>query len=228
MGSSSALWEQDERWLCHSSIFCAVAWGCHGLWFGYQISLPHNVELQVEVWMLTWAPGSGTPIHKDVSEEVFTILKGSGTLYVSPASDALFPGKPQTFPIYPNSTFIIPADSVHQVLWPALTLKLFVAKFWFVSQILNWCNKQFLCCLIMNPQHLTVINLDAHRCSIQWIQGICRYWLPCPSLPWNRKSIASHLFIGACWTARKMYLRSPFPWVSKMNIMILPWNWSFF
>lgn len=71
---------------------------------------------EVEVWMLTWAPGSGTPIHKDVSEEVFTILKGSGTLYVSPASDALFPGKPQSFPIYPNSTFIVPWDSVHQVL----------------------------------------------------------------------------------------------------------------
>jgi len=70
----------------------------------------------VEVWFITYAPGSGTPIHRDLAEEVFTILKGSGTLYVSPASDALFPGKPQTFPIYPNSTFILPPNSVHQVL----------------------------------------------------------------------------------------------------------------
>jgi len=70
---------------------------------------------EVEVWLITYAPGSGTPIHRDACEEVFTILKGSGTLYVSPPSDALFPGKPQAFPIYPNSTFILPAHSVHQV-----------------------------------------------------------------------------------------------------------------
>ncbi|CAM6030786.1 unnamed protein product, partial [Sphagnum balticum] len=71
---------------------------------------------EVEVWLTTYAPGSGTPIHRHASEEVFIVLKGSGTLYISPASDALFPGKPQTFPIYPNSTFIVPVESVHQVL----------------------------------------------------------------------------------------------------------------
>jgi mannose-6-phosphate isomerase-like protein (cupin superfamily) len=75
----------------------------------------NNGMKEVEVWLTTYAPGSGTPIHRHACEEVFFVLKGSGTLYISPASDALFPGKPQTFPIYPNSTFIVPVDSVHQV-----------------------------------------------------------------------------------------------------------------
>ncbi|CAK9869800.1 unnamed protein product [Sphagnum jensenii] len=70
---------------------------------------------EIEVWMATYAPGSGTPIHRHNCEEVFIVLMGGGTLFLAPASNASFPGRPQMFSIYPNSTFIVPVNSVHQV-----------------------------------------------------------------------------------------------------------------
>ena len=71
--------------------------------------------LQVEVWMQTFAPNSGTPIHRHACEEVFITLKGYGTLYLSRNNDPDIPGKPEELPIYPNATFTIPVDAVHQV-----------------------------------------------------------------------------------------------------------------
>jgi mannose-6-phosphate isomerase-like protein (cupin superfamily) len=71
--------------------------------------------LQVEVWMQTFAPNSGTPIHRHECEEVFITLKGYGTLYLSRNHDPDIPGKPEELPIYPNATFTIPVDAVHQV-----------------------------------------------------------------------------------------------------------------
>lgn len=76
-----------------------------------------NTLLQVEVWMQTFAPNSGTPIHRHACEEVFITLKGSGTLYLAPKSQLGSPGQPQELPIYPNSTFTIPVDGVHQVCY---------------------------------------------------------------------------------------------------------------
>lgn len=76
-----------------------------------------NTFLQVEVWMQTFAPNSGTPIHRHACEEVFITLKGSGTLYLAPKSQLGSPGQPQELPIYPNSTFTIPVDGVHQVCY---------------------------------------------------------------------------------------------------------------
>lgn len=80
------------------------------------VGVSQNMQLQIEVWMATYAPGSGTPIHRHNCEEVFIVLMGGGTLFLAPASNASFPGRPQMFAIYPNSTFIVPMDSVHQVL----------------------------------------------------------------------------------------------------------------
>ncbi|KAG0619897.1 hypothetical protein M758_4G173500 [Ceratodon purpureus] len=75
----------------------------------------HHGMKEVEVWMQTFAPNSGTPIHRHECEEVFITLKGYGTLYLSRNRDHDVPGKPEELPIYPNATFTIPVDAVHQV-----------------------------------------------------------------------------------------------------------------
>ncbi|KAI3742736.1 hypothetical protein L1987_60430 [Smallanthus sonchifolius] len=78
-------------------------------------SLMHGLK-EVEIWLQTFAPGTRTPIHRHSCEEVFVVLKGSGTLYLAPNSHSKSPGKPQEFSIFSNSTFYIPVNDVHQ-LW---------------------------------------------------------------------------------------------------------------
>ncbi|KAE9460547.1 hypothetical protein C3L33_07528, partial [Rhododendron williamsianum] len=70
---------------------------------------------EVEVWLQTLAPGWRTPINRHSCEEVFVVLKGSGTLYLAPNSHLEYPGQPQEFRIFPNSTFHAPVDEAHQV-----------------------------------------------------------------------------------------------------------------
>jgi quercetin dioxygenase-like cupin family protein len=70
---------------------------------------------QVEVWLQTFSPGTRTPIHRHSCEEVFVVLKGSGTLYIASNSDGKYPGKPEEHFIFPNSTFHIPINDAHQV-----------------------------------------------------------------------------------------------------------------
>ncbi|RVX20456.1 Auxin-binding protein T85 [Vitis vinifera] len=77
-------------------------------------SLMHGMK-EVEVWLQTFSPGSHTPIHRHSCEEVFVVLKGSGTLYLASSSHEKHPGKPQEYPIVSNSTFHIPVNDVHQV-----------------------------------------------------------------------------------------------------------------
>ncbi|XVF32643.1 hypothetical protein REPUB_Repub17cG0100100 [Reevesia pubescens] len=76
-------------------------------------SLLHGLK-EVEVWLQTFAPGSRTPIHRHSCEEVFVVLKGSGTLYLASSSHK-YPGKPEEHSIFSNSTFHIPVNDVHQV-----------------------------------------------------------------------------------------------------------------
>lgn len=77
-------------------------------------SLLHGMK-EVEVWLQTFAPGSHTPIHRHSCEEVFLVLKGSGTLYLASNSHPKYPGDPQEFPIFSNSTFHIPVNDAHQI-----------------------------------------------------------------------------------------------------------------
>lgn len=79
-------------------------------------SAVHHGMKEIEVWMQTFAPNAGTPIHRHDCEEVFLTLKGYGTLYISRGSDPDRPGKVHEYPIYPNATFTIPVDAVHQVV----------------------------------------------------------------------------------------------------------------
>lgn len=75
----------------------------------------HHGMLEVEVWLQTYAPGAGTPIHRHSCEEVFVTLKGKGTLYMEPDSAKMIPGQPSEFAIASNTTFTIPVNHVHQV-----------------------------------------------------------------------------------------------------------------
>ncbi|CDP17524.1 unnamed protein product [Coffea canephora] len=77
-------------------------------------SLLHGMK-EVEVWLQTFAPGSHTPIHRHSCEEVFVVLKGGGTLYLASNSHSKYPGNPQEFPIFSNSTFHIPVNDAHQI-----------------------------------------------------------------------------------------------------------------
>lgn len=85
---------------------------------------------QVEVWLQTFAPGSRTPIHRHSCEEVFVVLKGSGTLYLASNSHGKYPGKPQEHFIFSNSTFHIPVNDAHQVKTTIIILR------WLASNIL--------------------------------------------------------------------------------------------
>ncbi|CAA0393371.1 unnamed protein product [Arabidopsis thaliana] len=76
-------------------------------------SVLHGMK-EVEIWLQTFAPGSETPIHRHSCEEVFVLLKGSGTLYLA-ETHGNFPGKPIEFPIFANSTIHIPINDAHQV-----------------------------------------------------------------------------------------------------------------
>ncbi|KAK7392391.1 hypothetical protein VNO78_20828 [Psophocarpus tetragonolobus] len=78
-------------------------------------SILHGMK-EVEVWLQTFSPGTQTPIHRHSCEEVFIVLKGSGTLYLASDSHGKYPGKPQEHLIFPNSTFHIPVNDAHQ-LW---------------------------------------------------------------------------------------------------------------
>ncbi|KAF2569978.1 hypothetical protein F2Q70_00000142 [Brassica cretica] len=73
-----------------------------------------SLLFSVEIWLQTFAPGSGTPIHRHSCEEVFVVLKGNGTLYMAETHGS-FPGKPIEFPVFANSTIHIPINDAHQV-----------------------------------------------------------------------------------------------------------------
>ncbi|KAG0559456.1 hypothetical protein KC19_10G106300 [Ceratodon purpureus] len=75
-------------------------------------------QKEVEAWVETIIPGRGTPIHRHELEEIFIVLKGSGTVYIAPGpeSDKNFPGEPEAIPFSSNSTFSIPWNAVHQVI----------------------------------------------------------------------------------------------------------------
>ncbi|KAI5381590.1 variant 2, Auxin-binding protein t92 [Lathyrus oleraceus] len=53
-------------------------------------SILHGMN-EVEVWLQTFSPGTHTPIHRHSCEEVFIVLKGSGTLYIASNSHMKYP-----------------------------------------------------------------------------------------------------------------------------------------
>ena len=60
----------------------------------------------LEVWGQTIEAGAATPVHRHACEEAIVILEGSGTLTIEGQETAFGP----------NSTLIIPADVIHQIV----------------------------------------------------------------------------------------------------------------
>jgi quercetin dioxygenase-like cupin family protein len=66
---------------------------------------PRDGLRDLEVWMQTIAPGSGTPVHAHDCEEVIVVLRGSGECEIEGAVETFGPG----------STLIVPRGAVHRV-----------------------------------------------------------------------------------------------------------------
>jgi len=67
---------------------------------------PEHGLKNLEVWGQVIEAGAGTPVHRHACEEAIVVLEGFGTLTVN--------GQESRFG--PNSTLIIPADAVHQIV----------------------------------------------------------------------------------------------------------------
>jgi quercetin dioxygenase-like cupin family protein len=67
---------------------------------------PEHGMKGLEVWGQTIEAGAATPVHRHACEEAIVILEGSGTLTIE-GQDTAFG---------PNSTLIIPADVIHQII----------------------------------------------------------------------------------------------------------------
>ena len=67
---------------------------------------PEHGMKALEVWGQTIEAGAATPVHRHACEEAIVILEGSGTLTIE--------GRDTAFG--PNSTLIIPADVIHQIV----------------------------------------------------------------------------------------------------------------
>lgn len=67
---------------------------------------PEHGMKNLEVWGQVIEAGAGTPVHRHSCEEAIVVLEGSGTLTIN--------GEQSKFGA--NSTLIIPADAVHQIV----------------------------------------------------------------------------------------------------------------
>ncbi|KAL4457517.1 hypothetical protein ABPG75_012382 [Micractinium tetrahymenae] len=69
----------------------------------------HHGMKGVEVWLQTFAPGVGTPVHRHDCEEVFVIQRGAGSLRYRTAG-----GSVAELPFAANDTLVVPPNLVHQ------------------------------------------------------------------------------------------------------------------
>ncbi|GAQ82792.1 auxin-binding protein [Klebsormidium nitens] len=95
----------------------------------------HHSMKELEVWLQTFAPGSGTPIHRHDCEEVFIVQAGEAAYLraeVDGEKESGRPGPRVGSRAAANSTFRIPLNAVHQVrnLHPteALTVLVIISK----------------------------------------------------------------------------------------------------
>jgi quercetin dioxygenase-like cupin family protein len=78
---------------------------------------PEHGMKNLEVWAQTIEAGAGTPVHRHACEEAIVILEGNGTLTIN--------GEVRSFGA--NSTLIIPADAVHQIVNSGTTQMVLIA-----------------------------------------------------------------------------------------------------
>ena len=109
------------------------------------------------MWLETVSAGQRTPVHRHSCEEVFVVLKGRGTLLLGSTS-LPYPGTPQEFPFFQNSTFTVPVNDPHQVKMRVamvlLTSTFTVKKASQDSKImlsLRWTAVESICSLVFTP-----------------------------------------------------------------------------
>jgi quercetin dioxygenase-like cupin family protein len=78
---------------------------------------PEHGLKNLEIWAQTIEAGAGTPVHRHACEEAIVILEGNGTLTIN--------GEESRFGT--NSTLIIPADAVHQIVNSGSTRMVLIA-----------------------------------------------------------------------------------------------------
>ncbi len=78
---------------------------------------PEQGMKALEVWGQTIQPGSGTPVHRHACDEAIVILEGSGSVTIN--------GEVNQFG--PDSTLIIPADAIHQIVNTGTTPMVLIA-----------------------------------------------------------------------------------------------------
>ena len=78
---------------------------------------PEHGMKNLEVWAQTIEAGAGTPVHRHACEEAIVILEGNGTLTIN--------GEERHFGA--DSTLIIPADAVHQIVNSGTTRMVLIA-----------------------------------------------------------------------------------------------------
>lgn len=66
---------------------------------------------QVEVWMQTFAPGAGTPIHRHDNEEIFLVNHGQASIRWQRAGEKTV----MESAVPKNGTFVVPSNVVHQI-----------------------------------------------------------------------------------------------------------------
>jgi mannose-6-phosphate isomerase-like protein (cupin superfamily) len=67
---------------------------------------PEHGMSSLEVWSQTIEAGAATPVHRHACEEAIVILEGHGRLTIEGVNTDFGP----------NSTLIIPADVIHQIV----------------------------------------------------------------------------------------------------------------
>mmetsp|Transcript_2171 Transcript_2171/g.14346 ORF Transcript_2171/g.14346 Transcript_2171/m.14346 type:complete len:180 (-) Transcript_2171:1286-1825(-) len=66
---------------------------------------------QVEVWMQTFATGTGTPIHRHDNEEIFLVNHGEASIHWQRAGEKAS----MECAVPKNGTFVVPCNVVHQI-----------------------------------------------------------------------------------------------------------------
>jgi mannose-6-phosphate isomerase-like protein (cupin superfamily) len=99
---------------------------------------PEHGMKNLEVWGQVIEAGAGTPVHRHACEEAIVILEGSGTLMIND----------ETTPFGANSTLVIPADVVHQIVNTGASRMVLIAA--------------------LSTAHVKVCDADNHAMPLPW------------------------------------------------------------
>ncbi|CAA7388533.1 unnamed protein product [Spirodela intermedia] len=117
--------------LSHITVAGATLHGMKEVWL-------REIQYMLEIWLQTFSPGSKTPIHKHSCEEVFVVLKGSGTLLLA-SSSLNYPRKLEKFQSSLSNTFSLPNTNENEDLQVLVVIShppiKFIYEDWFMPHI---------------------------------------------------------------------------------------------